>query len=144
MKTRKTIPQGYAAPVALFARCTVEGPADDWDLVQQLHAAGMTAAAWKVESLIHKAEELEEDACLLSEQERLDLVGYARDLTEDTGKHAESLNSLQSALSRALDLDDYDALYAAVEKALDLVDEIETAAQDIVQQTDGIFNALDV
>lgn len=70
----------------LFATCSVQAPPSVDALIADLKAAGMTAAAWQVETLIEEREELYELRDKIAESYTSDEVAEKETAAEEAGK----------------------------------------------------------
>jgi flagellar biosynthesis/type III secretory pathway protein FliH len=93
----------------LFSRCTVTGPDD---LAAELHAAGMTAAAWQVEALHEQIAELEQQI-LDDEEEHAKLLDAEVDDARREGRD-DGLENGRIEIRKAAErhLEELDALIA--------------------------------
>jgi hypothetical protein len=121
-----------AAFPRLFARCTTDGPDD---LVEELKAAGMLAAAWQVEAMQEELDRARADF------EELDLnVPSDCRTTEDLEKRDEEIKEDAAAQARADTKAEFERHVSALEDLLDRgghlkradVEEIAQALREIL------------
>lgn len=126
----------------LFAGSTVAGPHCPEVLARQLHAAGMTAAAWMVEDMIRGMEDLAGNVGL-EEAERVESLGAAEELTNRAEALAEEADRVSTALSQALYMDDQGE---AITKALDAYERLVSLGcllQELAEYAGSLRDALD-